>query len=106
LDVDQARLLGTEPSTVMSAGSDSGAHAIALRASPRRLTSPAGEGLGLGTTSGVEVRFAGLALASFTVVAGATGTVDVVWFADGVGAGSQAVNTIASAKATALDTAD
>jgi hypothetical protein len=38
-DVDHARLLGTEPSTVTSSGSATGAHAIALRLFPRKLTS-------------------------------------------------------------------
>src|SRR5436853_440940 len=48
LDVDQARLRGTEPSTVMWSGSASGAQAMALRVLPRSPVSVFADGRALG----------------------------------------------------------
>src|SRR5687767_3586793 len=87
LDVDHARLRGTEPSTVMRSGLDSSAQAIALRVLPSRLVRP---------LDGAALRAVGEATArdGVGVDVGATerAAVEDGEAVRGVAAGSQAVS--------------
>jgi hypothetical protein len=79
LDVDHARLLGTDPSMVTAAGLLSGAKARALRMLPRRLVSAAGVAGRLGRGAALDgVARGAIVVDGGAVVVAAVGVVLVV----------------------------